>query len=55
MQHGGRLPEAVDEIGIEDPDLDVFYRKVSNDKYWVWFGTTLGESETYHSREKKWD
>jgi hypothetical protein len=51
----GYLPETLNEIGIDDPDLKVFYRKVSNDEYWVWFGTTLGESETFNSRTRKWE
>ena len=52
----GHLPETLKEIGIDDPNLKVFYRKVSDDEYWVWFGRySLGESETYSSRTKKWE
>jgi hypothetical protein len=52
----GRLPEALKDVGIDDPDLKVFYRKVGDDEYWVWFGRySLGESETYSSRTKKWE
>jgi hypothetical protein len=51
----GYLPETLKDIGITDPNLRVFYRKTSNDEYIVWFGTTLGESETYNSRTKKWE
>ena len=51
----GKLPENLQEIGIKDPDLNVFYRKIDSDEYCVWFGTTLGESETYNSRSKKWE
>jgi hypothetical protein len=50
----GRLPEALDEIGIRDPDIRVYYQKTGNDAYMVWFGTTLGESETYNSHTKHW-
>src|SRR4051812_20017984 len=45
----GRLPENLEEVGIKDPDLNVFYRKIGPDEYSVWFGTSLGESETYNS------
>jgi hypothetical protein len=49
------LPETLKDVGIDDPDLKVFYRKISDDEYCVWFGTSLGESETYSSRTKKWE
>ena len=52
----GRLPENLEEIGINDPDLNLYYRKVSEEEYEVWFGAhSVGESETYSSRNKKWD
>ena len=52
----GHLPDTLKEIGVDDPNLKVFYRKVSDDEYWVWFGLySLGESETYHSSTKKWE
>ena len=51
----GYVPEALKDVGVTDPDLRVFYRKTSDNEYLVWFGTTLGESETYDSRTKKWE
>ena len=52
----GYLPETLKELGIDDQNLDVFYRKVSDDEYLVWFGRhSVGESETYSSRIKKWE
>ena len=54
MTHG-HLPETLKEVRLDDPDLDVYYRKVSDDEYCVWFGTTLGESEIYTSRAKEWE
>jgi len=51
----GRLPETLKEVGMDNSDLKVFYRKVGDDEYSVWFGTTLGESEVYNSRTKKWE
>ena len=49
------LPETLKEVGLDNPDLKVFYRKISEDEYCVWFGTSLGESETYSSRARKWE
>jgi hypothetical protein len=51
----GYVPETLKDVGITDPDLSVFYRKTGDNEYIVWFGTTLGESETYNSRSRKWD
>jgi hypothetical protein len=51
----GRLPENLEEIGINDPDLTVYYRKVNDEEYLVWFGRySVGESEIFDSRTKKW-
>jgi hypothetical protein len=49
------LPETLDEVGMADPDLKVFYRRNGDTQYYVWFGTTLGESETYDSQTKRWE
>jgi hypothetical protein len=49
-----RLPENLKEVGIDDPDLRVFYHKMDKNEYCVWFGTTLGESEAYTSSTRKW-
>ena len=51
----GHLPETLKEIGVDNPDLGVFYIRISDHEYCVWFGTTLGESEVFDSRIKKWD
>ena len=51
----GYLPGTLKDVGLDNPDLAVFYRKVSDDEYCVWFGTTLGESEVYSSRTRKWE
>ncbi len=50
-----RLPDSLDDLGISDPDIRIYYKKTSDTEYIVWFGTTLGESETYDSQTKKWD
>ena len=49
------LPATEEELGFHDPDERVFYAKISNNEYCLWFGTTLGESETYWSHEKRWE
>ena len=50
----GRLPETLAEVGINDSDLGVFYEKTGAEQYQVWFGTSLGKSETYNSQTKMW-
>lgn len=54
-QSHGRLPENLEEVGITDPNPRVFYRKTNDHEYVVWFGISVGESETYDSSTKKWD
>lgn len=49
----GRLPDKLEDLGIND-DSGVSYCKVSDDEYIVWFGTTLGESETFSSQSRHW-
>jgi len=51
----GRLPETLREVGMNDPDLKVFYRKIGHGEYCVWFGTTLGESEIFTARATEWE
>lgn len=50
-----RLPDSLEEVGIEIGDPAVYYRRISADEYCVWFGTSLGESNIYSSRTKKWE
>jgi hypothetical protein len=50
----GRLPDTLGEAGINDADNQIFYRKAEDNDYVIWFGTFLGESETYDSRTKEW-
>jgi len=49
------LPATLQEIGYENPDEKVFYLRISDNEYCLWFGTTLGESDTYLSSDKKWE
>jgi hypothetical protein len=51
----GNLPKTLSEIGIEEKEEGpIYYRKESETKYILWFGTTLGESITYDSDTKEW-
>jgi hypothetical protein len=50
----GHLPEGLSDIGLESNESCPCYCKTSNDSYMVWYGTTLGESDTYDSRTKQW-
>lgn len=55
LQHG-RLPASLTDIGIEEKMEEPIYYGVEDDNgYYVYFGTTLGESTTYHSNTRKWD
>jgi hypothetical protein len=49
-----RLPDALSDIGIKEDEGCPCYCKTGDDSYIVWYGTTLGESDTYNSRTKKW-
>lgn len=52
----GHLPETLEDVGINDPEPSVFYRKISDQEYEVWFGRfSLGESEKYSSVTQKWE
>ncbi|MCK4260902.1 MAG: hypothetical protein KAX49_18135 [Halanaerobiales bacterium] len=52
----GRYPNSLEEIGIkESEDNTVYYEKVSEDHYIIWFGTTVGESRVYDSKRKTWE
>ena len=48
------LPETLQDVGVDDENVKVFYKKMSDDEYCVWFGTSLGESTTYYSRDRRW-
>lgn len=50
----GHLPETLPEIGFEENESCPCYCKTSSDTYIVWYGTVLGESDTFDSRTKNW-
>jgi hypothetical protein len=50
----GRLPNSLSETGVEEEESCPCYCKTSNGSYIVWYGTMLGESDTYDSETRKW-
>ncbi|HLM02737.1 MAG TPA: hypothetical protein VK400_16915 [Pyrinomonadaceae bacterium] len=51
-----RLPNSLSEIGVaETEEGPIYYRKISETRYEVWYGTKLGESVTYDSERKTWE
>jgi hypothetical protein len=53
--HQGRLPASLAELDLVETEAGpLYYRQSSPTAYQVWFGTSLGESETYSSQTKKW-
>ena len=50
----GRLPKTLPDIGLQETENCPCYCKTGSDSYMVWYGTTMGESDTYDSRTKHW-
>ena len=51
----GRLPKSLSEIGLrESEEGPVYYRQLSESRYELWYGTSLGESVTYDSERRTW-
>ena len=51
----GRLPVSLNEIGVKETEEGpLYYDTVDNVNFIVWYGTSLGESVTYHSNSNKW-
>ncbi|MGE5846459.1 MAG: hypothetical protein ACM34O_07030 [Ignavibacteria bacterium] len=50
-----RLPNSLSELGIEEKEEGpIYYNKIDSNRYIIWFGTTLGESQTYDSEKRNW-
>lgn len=47
-----RLPDNLEEVGT--PHDRIFYQKVDDRNYVIWFGLSLGESEVYDSSARRW-
>ena len=52
-QQHGRYPESFSEAGIPEPE-ELYYTRMQDGSYIVWFGTTLGESVSFRSIDHKW-
>jgi len=51
----GRLPRSLTEMGIaETEEGPVYYKQVDENRYQLWYGTSLGESVTYDSDRRMW-
>ena len=51
----GRLPAELSEVSKGPMEREkLFYQRCDETSYIVWFGTTLGESMTYHSKSRDW-
>ena len=51
----GEIPKDIDELGLEEKENSLaYFLKVSEDKYVVWYGTNLGDSNVYNSKTKTW-
>jgi type II secretory pathway pseudopilin PulG len=52
----GKLPESLTDLGLEERmEGPIYYEKRDSLHYYVWFGTSLGDSYTYDSEKKKWE
>jgi hypothetical protein len=51
----GKLPASLAALGVAETEAGpLYYQRKDTTTYEVWFGTSLGESETYSSQTKKW-
>jgi hypothetical protein len=52
----GRLPDSLSDLGVDEKEEGpLHYEKRSDTEYLLWFGTELGESIVYNSKNKKWN
>jgi hypothetical protein len=51
----GKLPASLTALKIAELEAGpLYYQRKDAATYEVWFGTSLGESETYSSRTRRW-
>jgi len=51
-----RLPKSLSEIGMnETEEGPIYYKQLSETRFQVWYGSSLGESVTYDSDRKTWE
>lgn len=53
-QKHGSYPDALEQIGIPSREEGPIYYQREGSSYLLWFGTRLGESRTYRSKEGYW-
>lgn len=52
----GKFPISLAEINIQEKlEGPIYYELKDSTRFILWFGTTLGESVTYDSRNRKWE
>jgi hypothetical protein len=55
FKNNSKYPDSLEVLGIEETlEGLIFYKKISDQEYEIWFGTTLGNSMVYNSKTKKW-
>lgn len=51
----GQYPNSFEDIGMVVTESGpIYYEKINKDRYFLYFGTTLGEGKYYDSKIKKW-
>lgn len=51
----GALPNSLRDLGLEEKlEGPLYYRRLDDTRYELWYGTTLGESVTYDSNRRSW-
>jgi hypothetical protein len=54
-QQHGHYPDSISQIGlVEREEGPLYYQRESESSYILWFGTTLGESVTFNSTDRRW-
>ena len=54
-QQYGHYPDSISQIGlVEREEGPLYYQRESESSYILWFGTTLGESVTFNSTDRRW-
>jgi hypothetical protein len=50
-----RYPDSIENVGFNATEQGpIHYRKINDEEYHIWFGTTLGNSMEYDSKTKHW-
>ena len=50
-----RIPNSLIDLGFKlNEEDEVYFEKIDEDLYTIWYGTTLGDSNVYYSKSKVW-